>query len=80
MDLGNPVETIVHYLLIGGMACLGYRHRFHMMSALLRMVTRWTKPIVNHNIRLSIVIIYQVTLLHGLPTLKEGIKFVPKSI
>ena len=35
MDLGNLVETIVYYLLIGGMTCLGHRDGFPMVSALM---------------------------------------------
>ena len=32
MDLDNPVETIVHHLLILGMACLGHRDGFPIVS------------------------------------------------
>ena len=35
MDLGNLVETTMHYLLIGGMACLGRLDGFPMVSALV---------------------------------------------
>ena len=35
MDLGNPVETEVHHLLIRGMACLGYRDGFPMVGSLV---------------------------------------------
>ena len=35
MDLGNLIETIVHYLLIGGMTCLGRQDEFPMVSALV---------------------------------------------
>ena len=35
MDLGNPVETIVHHLLIEGMTCLGRQHEFLMVSILV---------------------------------------------
>ena len=35
MDLGNPVETIVHYLLIGGMTSLGRWDGFSMVSTLV---------------------------------------------
>ena len=34
MDLGNIVETIVHHIQIGGMACLGRRDEFPMIRAL----------------------------------------------
>ena len=35
MDLGNSIETIMHYFLIGGMVCLGCRDEFLMVSALV---------------------------------------------
>ena len=35
MDLDNSVETIVHYLLIEGMTCLGRQDGFLMVSALV---------------------------------------------
>ena len=35
MDLGNPVETVVHHILIGGMTCLGRRDGFPMVGALV---------------------------------------------
>ena len=31
----------------------------------------WIKPMVNHNAKLSIVMIHQATILHGLSTLRE---------
>ena len=35
VDLGNPFETVVHYLLIGGMTYLGHWDVFLMVSALV---------------------------------------------
>ena len=35
MDLGNLVEIVVHYLLIGGMTYLDRRDEFLMVSALV---------------------------------------------
>ena len=35
MDLGNPVELVVHHLLIKGITCLGRRDEFPIMSALM---------------------------------------------
>ena len=35
MDLDNPIETIMHHLLIGGIACLDRQDGFPMVSALL---------------------------------------------
>ena len=42
VNLGNPLEDIVHYLLIGGMTSLNYQDEFSMVSALVCMVTHWT--------------------------------------
>ena len=39
MSLGNLVETVVHYLLIGGMDYLGHQDEVLMVSALVCMVT-----------------------------------------
>ena len=38
MGLGNPLETVVYHLTIGGMAGLGYLDGFPMVSALVCMV------------------------------------------
>ena len=38
MDLGNPVETIVHHLLSGGMTHFGHWDEFPMVSALVYMM------------------------------------------
>ena len=35
MDLGNLIETVVHYFLIGEMVCLDCRGEFPMVSALV---------------------------------------------
>ena len=70
MDLGNPIETVVHYLLIGGMVCLSCWDRFSMVNVLVNMVAHWTEPMVNHDIRLSIVMIHQDSILHGVSTLR----------
>ena len=53
MGLGNPLEVVVHYLLIGGMTSLGYQDEFLMVSVLVCMVTHWTGPTKSHNLRLS---------------------------
>ena len=49
MGLGNPFEVVVYYLLIGGMASLGYRDGFPIVSALVCMVTHWTRLMVSHD-------------------------------
>ena len=38
MNLGSQSETTVHYLLIGGMTCLGHWNEFLIVSALVRIV------------------------------------------
>ena len=53
MDLDNLVETIVHYLIIGEMTCLGHREGVLMVSVLVCMVAHWTRLAVNHDVRLS---------------------------
>ena len=35
MDLSDPIETLMHHLLIGVMACLGHWDGFPMVSALI---------------------------------------------
>ena len=52
MDLGNPIEIIMHYPLIGGMIYLGCRERISMVSTLVCMGTHSTKPTINHHVRL----------------------------
>ena len=39
MGLGNPLEVVVHHLLIGGRTGLGYQDEFPMVSVLVCMVT-----------------------------------------
>ena len=52
MGLGNTLKVVVHHLLIGGITSLGYRDGFPMVSALVCMVTHWTRPMVSHELRL----------------------------
>ena len=53
MGLSNPLEVVVHHLLIGGMVGLCYQDGFPMVSALVYMVTHWIRPTVSHDWRLS---------------------------
>ena len=53
MGLGNLLVVVAHHLLIGGMIGCGYRDGFLMVSALVCMVTHWTRPTVSHDLRLS---------------------------
>ena len=68
MDLGNPVETIMYYFLIGGMTCLDRQNEFPIISALVCMVSHWIGLMVNNDISLSIVMIHY---MHGLSTLRD---------
>ena len=42
-----------------------------MVSLIVYMVTHWIKPMINHDIKLSVVMIHQVTKLHELLTLRD---------
>ena len=53
MGLGNPLEVVVHHLLIGVMVGFSYWDRLSMVSALVCMVTHWTRPTMSHDLRLS---------------------------
>ena len=53
MSLGNPLEVVVHHLLIKGMTGLGYWDKFPMVSALVCVVTQRTRPMMSHDLRLS---------------------------
>ena len=53
MGLSNPLEVVVHHLLIREMAGLGYRDVFPMVSAQVCTVTHWTWPTLIHDLRLS---------------------------
>ena len=53
MGLGNPLEIVMHHLLIEGMTSLSYWDGFPMVSALMCMVTHWTGPTMSHDLRLS---------------------------
>ena len=52
MGLGNPLEVVVHYLVIGEMVGLGYQDEFPIICALVCMVTHWIDPTVSHDVRL----------------------------
>ena len=52
IGLDNPLEVVVHHLLIEEMAGLGYWDEFPMVSALVCMVAHYTRPIVSYDLRL----------------------------
>ena len=68
MDLGNPLETVVHYLIIGGITFHSHHDSFPMVSALESIITHCVGPMMNHDISYWVVIIHQATILHGLST------------
>ena len=53
VDLCNPFEAVMHYLLIEGMTGIGHRDEFPMITLLVCMVTYWIRPTVSHDLRLS---------------------------
>ena len=53
VDLDNSFEVIVHHLLIRGMIGLSHWDEVPMVSALICIVTHWTRPTMSHVIRLS---------------------------
>ena len=53
VSLGSPLEFVMHHLIIGGMTSPSYQDKFLMISVLVCIVTHWTRPIVNHDLRLS---------------------------
>ena len=53
MHLGNLLEVEVQHLLIGGMVGLGHQDGVPMVSALMCIVTHWTRPTMSHDLRLS---------------------------
>ena len=53
------------------MTYFSHQDGFPMVNALVYVVTHWTRPMVNHNIILAIVIIHQTTILYELSTLKR---------
>ena len=70
MDLGNPIKIVDHYLLIRRTTCLGYWDAFLVVSALMRIVTHWIGPMMNHDVKLSIIMIHQSTMMHKLLILR----------
>ena len=57
INLGNPFEIVVHYLLIRGMTCLDQQDEFPMMSVVVCMVTHKIGPPVNCEISYKICMI-----------------------
>ena len=76
MSLGNPLEIVVHHLLIKGMSSLGYWDLFPMVSALICMVTYRIRPTVNHDLRLSSSHYLTKLLYFVTSQLWENIEFV----
>ena len=53
MGLRNSLRVVVHQLLIGWMVGLSYWDVLPMVSALVCMVTHWTRPTVSNDLKLS---------------------------
>ena len=71
MDFDNQLKTIMYYLLIERMICLGYQDGFLMVSATVCTVIYWTWLTMNHDTRYWVAMIHQTTMLHVLSTLRE---------
>ena len=71
MDLGNLVETVV-ILPPNWKDDLSWSSEWVSHGKCTNVCNaHWTRTIVNHDIRLSIVMIHQATILHGLSTLRR---------
>ena len=57
MDVGNPFEVVVHYLLIGEMTNLDHHDGVPMVSSLVCVVTYWIRPMMSHGIGYYVVMI-----------------------
>ena len=57
MDVGNPFEVVVHYLLIGEMTNLDHQDGVPMVSALVCVVTYWIRPMMSRSIGYYVVMI-----------------------
>ena len=53
MNVGNPFQGYSVLPYNGGLDSLGHWNGLPMVSALVCMVTHWTRPIVGHDIKLS---------------------------
>ena len=72
MDLGNLIETVVHYPIIEGITCFDCRDEFPIVNALVYVHDAYLVGLkMNYDIRLSIVMMHQATILHVLLSLRE---------
>ena len=71
----NPVETVVHYLPIGGMTILAVGMVFHGECTII-CDAHWIGPMMNHDVRLSIFMIHQATILHEFSTLRGYLAYI----
>ena len=56
MELGNLVETVMYYLIIGGMTDLGYWDGFPMVSVVVCMVTHWIRLTISDYYSKSVIL------------------------
>ena len=57
MNLDNPYEVIIHYLLIGEMTFFSHQNGFPMVSTLICMITHWIGLMVDYDINYQVVMI-----------------------
>ena len=50
MNLDNPYDVVMHYLLIEGMTCFEHYDEFPMVGALECMLAHWTRLVMNNDI------------------------------
>ena len=80
MDLSDPFDAIVYYLLIGGMTSLDNRDKVPMVSTLLCIVTHYIGPMVSHDTRLFSSHNFTKLLYYIVSQLWEHIKLVTKLV
>ena len=80
MGLGNPLEVVVHYLLIGKIVSFSHWNGFSKVSALVYIVTHWTRPMVSHDIKLLSCHDFTKLLHHVVSQPWENTEFVVKLI
>ena len=80
VDLSKTFKIIVHYLLIGGIVGLDYQDEVLMVSALMNIVTHWTRSMMSNDIWLSSSHDFTKLLYYIISQLWENIKLVSKFV
>ena len=76
INLGNPSQVIVYYLLIGEMICLDHQNEVPMVSVLVCAVTYWIRPMVSHDIDYWVVMISPSYYIVWVFNLDRILKFI----